>query len=100
MRTKAKGSIMRIAGNGPAAVIAPTQEVASGERAAAPVTPASAPTEMASDVLKPAQAALAQMPEVDMDKVAALKDALSRGEIQFDPDRLAKLVQRYHGGRG
>jgi negative regulator of flagellin synthesis FlgM len=100
MRTKAKGSIMRIAGNSPAAGLVPVQEVASGERAAAPVTPASAPTEMASDVLKPAQAALAQMPEVDMDKVAALKDALARGEVRFDADRLAQLIQRYHGGHG
>jgi negative regulator of flagellin synthesis FlgM len=100
MRTKAKGSIMRIAGSGPAAGLVPAQEVASGERAAAPVTPAAAPTGMASDVLKPAQAALAQMPEVDMDKVAALKDALARGEVKFDADRLAQLIQRYHGGHG
>jgi len=100
MRTKSKGSIMRIAGNGPAAGVVQTQEIASTERAAAPVTPTSAPSELASDVLKPAQAALAQMPEVDMDKVATLKDALARGEIQFDADRLARLVQRYHGGRG
>ena len=89
---------MRIAGQGPAAGIVQTQEVASTEKAAAPVAPTAAPAELASDVLKPAQADLAAMPEVDLDKVAALKDALARGEIQFDADRLARLVQRYHGG--
>ncbi|MFG6488982.1 flagellar biosynthesis anti-sigma factor FlgM [Roseateles sp. BYS78W] len=89
---------MRIAGTGPAAGVVQTTEVASTERAAAPVTPARAPADLASGVLRPAQAELAALPEVDMDKVAELKDALARGEIQFDADRLARLVQRYHGG--
>lgn len=68
-------------------------------------TPSAGPAMLAaaaleSDLLKPAQAALAQMPEVDMDRVAALRDALSKGEIRFDANRLAQLIQRFHGGRG
>jgi negative regulator of flagellin synthesis FlgM len=39
------------------------------------------------------------MPDVDQTKVAALRDALSKGEIRFDANRLAQLIQRFHGGR-
>ncbi len=55
--------------------------------------------ELASEVLKPAQATLAAMPDVDEVKVAALRDALAKGEIKFDANRLSQLIQRYHGGR-
>ncbi|HEY1397269.1 flagellar biosynthesis anti-sigma factor FlgM [Roseateles sp.] len=61
--------------------------------------PAMLAGELASEVLKPAQAALAAMPEVDEVKVAALRDALAKGEIKFDANRLSQLIQRYHGGR-
>jgi negative regulator of flagellin synthesis FlgM len=39
------------------------------------------------------------MPEVDEAKVAAVREALARGEIQFDAAKLAGLIARYHGGR-
>lgn len=69
-----------------------------------PVTEVAAPSATAaaleSNVLKPAQEALAAMPEIDQAKVAAVRDALARGEISFDAGRLASLIQRFHGGRG
>ncbi|OWQ93896.1 flagellar biosynthesis anti-sigma factor FlgM [Roseateles aquatilis] len=69
---------------------------AAGARASSPALQAAA---LESDVLKPAQAAMADMPDVDQTKVAALRDALAKGEIRFDANRLAQLIQRFHGGR-
>lgn len=69
-----------------------------------PVAEAAAPSAVAaaleSNVMKPAQEALAAMPDIDQAKVAALREALARGEISFDAGRLASLIQRFHGGRG
>jgi negative regulator of flagellin synthesis FlgM len=57
-----------------------------------------AATERAASVLGAAQAELAALPEIDQAKVDALREALARGEIGFDADRLARLIQRFHGG--
>ena len=43
---------------------------------------------------------MAQMPEIDHAKVAELRDAIARGDLQFDAAKLAGLIQRFHGGRG
>ncbi|MET0518967.1 MAG: flagellar biosynthesis anti-sigma factor FlgM [Burkholderiaceae bacterium] len=68
---------------------------------AAPAVLGAAPaTALESSHLQPAQQALAAMPEIDQAKVDALREALSRGEISFDANRLASLIQRFHGGRG
>jgi len=91
---------MRIVGHAMTPGLAPAREADAAAPAQVPGAAAPATQDLASDVLKPAATALAAMPEVDLDKVAALKDALARGDIQFDPDRLARLVQRFHGGRG
>jgi len=68
--------------------------------AAAPPAPvagaSSAPLQSA--VLAPAKEALAMLPDFDAARVAALRDALSKGELPFDPARLAGLIQRFHGG--
>jgi negative regulator of flagellin synthesis FlgM len=64
--------------------------------APAPAAPA-APAGLQSAVLQPALAALRAMPDIDHAKVAALRDALAKGELPFDPARLAGLVQRFHG---
>lgn len=58
-----------------------------------------APAALESSVLQPAKAALDALPEIDAAKVAALREALARGEINFDANRLAQLIQRFHGGR-
>ncbi len=108
MRTRSKGERMKITGNNPlnpaagAASAAAATAVDSTDRVLAPGAsggPAMLAGELASEVLKPAQAALAAMPEIDETKVAALRDALAKGEIKFDANRLSQLIQRYHGGR-
>lgn len=79
----------------------PRTEVARSElsRLAAPGGGAAAAAQLESGTLQPAQAALAAMPEIDQAKVDALRAALARGEIQFDAGRLARLIQRFHGGQ-
>ena len=108
MRTRSKGERMKITGTNPlnpAAGTTSSSSVESTERVvgAPGAGPSSGPAmqagELASEVLKPAQATLAAMPEVDEVKVAALRDALAKGEIKFDANRLSQLIQRYHGGR-
>jgi negative regulator of flagellin synthesis FlgM len=64
--------------------------------ASAPGAPAAA---LQSEVLQPALAALRAMPEIDHERVAQLRDALAKGELPFDPARLAGLIQRFHGGK-
>jgi negative regulator of flagellin synthesis FlgM len=59
--------------------------------------PATAPAPLQSAVLQPALAALREMPEIDQAKVAALRDALAKGELPFDANKLAGLIQRFHG---
>ena len=56
-----------------------------------------AAAELQSAVLQPALAALQAMPNIDQAKVAALRDALARGEVPFNAARLAGLIERYHG---
>jgi len=52
-----------------------------------------------SAVLKPAMKAMQSMPEIDAEKVAQLRDAISSGSMpSFDPSKLAGLIQRFHGG--
>lgn len=79
----------------------PMGVAASAGATGEPTTPATAtaPTEaLASATLRPAQQALAELPEIDAAKVQRLREALANGEISFDADRLAALVQRFHGG--
>ncbi len=45
-----------------------------------------------------AQVQAAQMPDVDAARVAEIKDALARGDISFNPQKLAQLILRHHGG--
>jgi negative regulator of flagellin synthesis FlgM len=95
---------MRISGTTPATNAAATERTAetAGADSAAPATAAaaSAAPELQSAVMQPAIAALRDMPDVDHAKVAALRDALARGEIRFDAGRLAGLIERFHGSRG
>lgn len=58
------------------------------------------PEKRQSAVLESAQAALRASPEIDEARVAALRDALARGEVRFDAGKLAGLIQRYHSGGG
>ncbi|MBJ7310695.1 flagellar biosynthesis anti-sigma factor FlgM [Rugamonas sp. CCM 8940] len=89
---------MRIA-TGLAGGVAPVRAADSAAAEAAEAAPAAAAPQAAlqSAVLQPAMAALRAMPEIDHDKVAALRDALAKGELPFDPAKLAGLIQRFHG---
>jgi negative regulator of flagellin synthesis FlgM len=42
--------------------------------------------------------ALRAMPEIDLDRVAAIKQALQRGELSSDPAELAGSMLAYHRG--
>ena len=53
---------------------------------------------MQSAVLQPALDAMRNLPDIDHAKVAALQDALAKGELPFDAGKLAKLIERYHRG--
>jgi negative regulator of flagellin synthesis FlgM len=100
MRTKAKGETMKITSTGGVGPMAgPVPAAIDQPAAATTASPALQAAALESELLKPAQAALAELPEIDQDKVAALREALAKGEIRFDADRLAQLIQRYHGGR-
>lgn len=76
---------------------------AAGVEAAATVAAGSASARPAaalqSEVLQPAMAALRDMPEIDHERVAELRDLLAKGELPFDAGRLAGLIQRFHGGK-
>lgn len=70
-----------------------------GKNTPAPAAPAGG-GELQSAVLQPALAALRELPDIDHARVAALREALARGEIVFDAAKLAGLIERHHGGRG
>lgn len=53
-----------------------------------------------TETVQAAQKQLAAMPDIDAARVAEIKAALARGEISFDPQKLAGLISRHHGGRG
>jgi len=64
---------------------------------AAEAVQAAAPAPLQSAVLQPALQAMREMPEIDQEKVDMLRDALAKGELPFDPAKLAGLIQRFHG---
>lgn len=92
---------MKITGTG-AAVMTPTIGGASVAPApsasAASAASAGSASPLQSEVLQPAAQALRAMPDFDAARVAELRDALAKGELPFDPSRLAGLIQRFHGG--
>jgi negative regulator of flagellin synthesis FlgM len=80
---------------------AATLVVGSELPSSAPVSPLSSAKQanMQSSILHPAAAELAKLPDVDLERIAEIKAALSRGEINFNPSKLATLIERYHTGR-
>lgn len=94
---------MKISGTTTSTVNVGGQPVAATATApAAPGTARAAASHSAmaleSEVLQPAAQALRAMPDFDAARVAELRDALAKGELPFDPGRLAGLIQRFHGG--
>ncbi|WP_371367651.1 flagellar biosynthesis anti-sigma factor FlgM [Pseudomonas sp. QL9] len=70
---------------------ASTQATAQGATSQATGTAATLPVEQLQD-------ALGALPDVDLDKVAAIRDALARGEISLDPEALSRSMLDFHGG--
>ena len=75
------------------------QRVADSAAVDGAEAPAAAPSPapLQSAVLQPALQAMREMPEIDQEKVDLLRDALAKGELPFDPAKLAGLIQRFHG---
>jgi negative regulator of flagellin synthesis FlgM len=105
MRTKLKGVGMKVNGTGipgtPAAgQVAETRQVDEVAQSAAPsASRGAAGGQLQSTTLQPALAALDQMPDIDQAKVAALRDALARGEMPFNAAKLAALIETHHRSR-
>ncbi|GFE84386.1 hypothetical protein GCM10011487_63860 [Steroidobacter agaridevorans] len=94
MRTKSRGSNMKVV---PGSAAAPVAGIAPAAEIRTPATTApSATSKLQSSVLQPAMAAMNEMPDIDQEKVSALKAALERGELPFNPTKLAALIERYH----
>lgn len=93
---------MRIGNTGSAGNLGSTAATGSsagiGETGAAAIEVSGGAAALQSSVLQPAQAALSAMPEVDLARVAEIRDALESGEISFDAGKLAALIARHHGG--
>lgn len=49
-------------------------------------------------VLGEAQSQLSAMPEIDMDRVAEMKEAISKGQIGINIDELTVAMQKYYQG--
>ena len=79
---------------------APVQESTRVEAPPTATVQTAASPAMQSATLTPAMQALAALPEIDQAKVAAIRDALAKGEIRFDAGKLAGLINRYHGSSG
>lgn len=95
---------MKISSGATPADAAPVQRSAAAAvlelKSAAAAGVAAPAAALQSEVLQPAMAALASMPEIDHERVAQLRDALAKGELPFDPARLAGLITRFHAGQG
>jgi negative regulator of flagellin synthesis FlgM len=76
-----------------------TVSASAPARTAAPAASAagSAAAPLQSEVLAPAMQAMQALPDFDHARVAQLRDALAKGELPFDPARLAGLITRFHG---
>lgn len=95
---------MKLSPLAPAAGAAPVQgDAVQSAAASLPVAAAVVAPEVQVGAqaarMQRAQEALAGMPDVDAARVAEIKDALARGDISFDPRKLAQLIERHHGGK-
>ena len=89
---------MRITSSTPGGVSVQTvADTAPAESVRAPA-PAAEKAELQSAVMGPALQALKDMPEIDHERVAQLRDALAKGELPFDAGKLAGLIQKFHRG--
>lgn len=91
---------MRITSNGAAGVNAPGTVSGNGPVEAPAAVAPTAPAALQSSTLQPAMEAMRAQPEIDQARIDALREALARGEVPFDADKLAGLIERFHGSKG
>lgn len=91
---------MKIAASQYTAVAALDNKAAEKQIAAKPIEPTKKAQQLAAidPVLGDAQATLSSMPEVDMDRVAEMKNAISTGQLDINIDDLAVAMQKYYQG--
>ncbi|NDV12787.1 flagellar biosynthesis anti-sigma factor FlgM [Crenobacter caeni] len=70
----------------------------SAQGTPAAVSAASAQTPEGARLAR-AREALREAPEVDLERVEAVRAAIARGEVRFDAERLAGLIEQFHGVR-
>ena len=92
---------MKITSQASAHVQAPTAAAVSEgtEKSQVPAAGGGSEEKLQSAVLQPAQATMDALPDIDMHRVAELREALAGGKLPFDAGKLAGLIDRYHGGR-
>jgi Anti-sigma-28 factor, FlgM. len=56
------------------------------------------PLDAIDPVLGEAQTQLSSMPEVDMDRVKEIRDAIGKGQIAINVDELTAAMQKYYQG--
>ncbi|EXF43773.1 FlgM family protein anti-sigma-28 factor [Pseudomonas sp. BAY1663] len=78
--------------------LTPATEASSTRQPVARPAPESTARQPESLPLEQMHEALRAMPEIDLERVAALKQALQRGEISSDPAELAGSMLAYHRG--
>lgn len=78
--------------------LTPATETSSTRQPAARPAPESAVRQPESLPLEQMHDALRAMPDIDLERVAAIKQALQRGEISTDPAELAGSMLAYHRG--
>lgn len=73
-----------------------TQQAATSTKAS---VQANTYTSFSSQEIEHAQLRLNQLPDVDMAKVNAVKDALAKGEIKLDIEALSQAIVRFHSDK-
>ena len=48
--------------------------------------------------IEQAQQSLATLPDVDMEKIASIKNALQRGELDLNMQALSQAIMKFHSG--
>lgn len=91
---------MRITGSGAGGVNAPGSVSGNGPAEAPQAVAPASPAKLQSSTLQPAMEAMRALPEIDHARIDALREALARGEVPFDADKLAGLIERFHGSKG
>jgi negative regulator of flagellin synthesis FlgM len=87
---------MEISRNTQAGYSAPTEAATSAKTDAASSPKAAAVSQKPEPRLEQLQEAMRALPEIDMDQITAIKQALVRGDLSTDVKILAHSILAYH----